>query len=338
METLRALLKTRTTELEVLRSESAAAEARNTEESRSRTEQHKLEMEKKNSELAALTEKTQRDIARLKQSVEAVSSGRGRLEQLAELQTRLDEREAEWAEEKSQLEGQLANLAAENEALAESNQSLISALESGGSGAGGGGGEGAFSDLERRALEERNRDLETDLGNKIATLDKQQQVITLLKEKWEAGTRDAAAKQERIVLLEDRLRTAKKEYELLKSALESTKSASLALEEEYRAKEAETAAKLGEAHKKIAELNEKVEGLELQLSAAELEKIEAEKYRAASASEKEETAAEMGSIRERLNEAIQDRWLTEAKMQKLQKDFEAKVFCFFLFLVFFNAL
>jgi chromosome segregation ATPase len=131
-ETLRGLLKTRTMDLEVLRSESVAADTKHTEESKANAAQFAAELEGKSKELAMLREKTERDISRLKQSVEAVSSGRGRLEQLAELQTRLDESEAAWAEEKGQLEAQIGSLSAENEALAESNQSLITALESGG--------------------------------------------------------------------------------------------------------------------------------------------------------------------------------------------------------------
>ena len=38
--------------------------------------------------------------------------------------------------------------------------------------------------------------------------------------------------------------------------------------------------------------------------------------------ELEERAGEIGAIRERLNEAIQERWLTEGKMAKMQKDAE----------------
>lgn len=62
---------------------------------------------------------------------------------------------------------------------------------------------------------------------------------------------------------------------------------------------------MAENQKKIGELNEKIANLEAQVSAAEVEKMEAEKFRASALAQQEETAAEMASIRERLNEAIQ---------------------------------
>jgi alanyl-tRNA synthetase len=55
------------------------------------------------------------------------------------------------------------------------------------------------------------------------------------------------------------------------------------------------------------------------VSAAEVEKIEADKFRLDVISREEESNAEISSIRLRLNEAIQDKWLTETKMQKMQK-------------------
>jgi predicted nuclease with TOPRIM domain len=65
----------------------------------------------------------------LKKTLDGMSSGRGRLNELSSLQAELAKKEEEFEEEKQQYEDQLKSMSQELEALAESNQQLMAALE-----------------------------------------------------------------------------------------------------------------------------------------------------------------------------------------------------------------
>ena len=310
VETVRGLLKTNTTELEHLRSDSAAELAR-----------RDIALAQKQKELDGTIEKSEREIEKLKRSVDAVSSGRGRLEQLTELQAKLDATEREYEETKAELEEKIANLSAENEALAESNQQLITALE--------GGGEedgdklaGAFSVLEVKAWEERSKVLEGEISAKTAALETAAAAEAKLTAELEACKRDVADKVEKIFMLVDRVKMREKELQLLNNAMATAKESAEVKEKETQAKMAASAARIADMETKNAELSEKLAGLEARLKEAERVHEELERFKAKTQAESEETAAEILSIRERLNEAIQERWLTVAKLEKVQKDAE----------------
>ena len=70
---------------------------------------------------------------------------------------------------------------------------------------------------------------------------------------------------------------------------------------------------------KLKEFEESLKSKQQSLDSLE---TELKSLKEKSEADNEEKVAEIASIRERLNEAIQERWLTEEKIQKLQKDAE----------------
>ncbi len=306
VETLRGLLKTSTVQLETLRSDSAAEEAR-----------YKMALEQRNAELAAVTGKSVKEIERLKRSVDAISSGRGRLEQLSELQTKLDENEAQWEQERAQLEDKVASLSAENETLAESNQQLIGALEE------GEGGEGrGMTKMEMKEWEDRCAQLEASLSDKTSDVDKLKNFAEMLRGELAAAKADAVDKGQKVETAISRMKAMRNDYELLNKAMASAKQSADASEAEHRTQAAKAAARHAELEARHDELVQTVAMLESRLKESGQLYVDLEKLMARATTENEEKTAEIEALRGRLNEAIQERWLAEGKMAKVLKDAE----------------
>ncbi len=300
LEQMRVQLKSAQLEAEGLRNSMAGTEARIAQE-----------LAKKDAELASGAEKNEKEIARLKKTVDAVASGRGRLNELSSLQAELASKEEEFEAKRKELNEEIESLRAEVETLAESNQQLIAALE-------GGDADNLAavgSKLDITSLEGRVNSLEQELNVKAAEADRTGQEL-------QRAQSELAEKILRIATLEERLEGAQKENTLLSSVLQTTKASAEALRKELDGKsqsasaqvaqlegeKKDMAAKAGEMEKRIKEANAERDQL-----ATEIKKMqEAE----------EERAADIASIRERLNESIQEKWLVEDKLQKMVKEAE----------------
>jgi chromosome segregation ATPase len=295
---MRVQLKTAQLESEALRNSVAAIEAR-----------HGQELAKKNTELASVAEKSDKEIARLKKTVDAVASGRGRLNELSSLQAELATKEEEWDEERRSLREEIASLSAEVETLAESNQQLISALEGSDNLAAVG------SKLDQKSLETRAAGLEHELSSKTAEADR-------LTQELQRVQAELSEKTMRISTLEERLEGAQKESTLLGSVLQMAKASAEALRKELDGKTQAAAAQAQQVEGEKKELAARVAEADKRLKESQTERdelaAELKKLREA----EEERAADIASIRERLNESIQEKWLCEDKLQKLQKEME----------------
>ena len=322
LDATRELLRASTVELETMRSSMAETEAKT-----------KLESERSTKELAEVKDSAARDIDKLKRSVEAVASGRGRLEQQAEMQGRLDAAEEELEEERSRLENQISMLQEENETLAESNEQLIAALEA------DGGDSDRLAELSSRLdlqdWEGRCKEIEAELTFKMVALESAAsekdsliaRVTTALKQlkaDLSAAEDDGKDKSQRINVLEERLVSFKKEFELLKSVLATTKESNEAMQEEFAGKSATMTATITDLEAKLDEERTKVANLESELREAQQDQIDLGRTIADNEAEKEETGSELKSIRDRLNDAIQERWLMEEKLKKTEKEMELK--------------
>jgi hypothetical protein len=142
---LKGEIKKLTQELDAARIADLEARQRNDEQ-----------LQQKEAELREAKNKFDRDIAKLEQAVAAIQSGRGRLEQLQELQSDHAKKEQEFQEKIAELTEQVESLSAENEALAESNAAMVAAME----GAGAEVKEALGSRMDTKSWEERVKKLE----------------------------------------------------------------------------------------------------------------------------------------------------------------------------------
>lgn len=96
---------------------------------------HAKAMEQKAQEMEKMRKKYERELQKVEEGVNAIASGRGRLEQVKELHAKMEKKEREWEDEKAELERTVESLREENEGLAESNAELTQLLENKGEGA-----------------------------------------------------------------------------------------------------------------------------------------------------------------------------------------------------------
>ncbi len=143
--------------------------------------------------------------------------------------------------------------------------------------------------------------------------------VLRLRESLSKTEAELQERNERVLTLEERLAAATKETSLLGGVLKSTQASAERLQKEVDQKTQSSSAQ-------IASLTSKANDLEVKLNEVQSAKtsLEAElnKLKNADQEEREEIKAEMMSLRERLNEAIQERWLVSEKLAKIQKEAE----------------
>lgn len=288
-------------------------------------EQHARELELKEAELAAAAQRYARELEKLEQGVAAIASGRGRLEQLKELHDEMDRKEKAWAAERAELVAARDTLAAENVALAESNASLAEVLESAGS------GDGGLQDKVGAALET------ADWAERVKQLE--EQTMRQL-EVIEVQERDRERADERTASLEAELARTRDDLASTRSALEAERADSAlkgdTVSSTRRAVEAakrELSAQQDTWHKAQADLEARLgdttaERDTLRARRAELEatvtrlESEAKSFAEKHAEEVAELTGERASLKERLNDAIQERWAVEEKLRQREKEAE----------------
>ncbi len=329
MDETRAKLKSRTTEAEVLRSQLAELQA-----------EHAAAKEQHAAELGVLKGQHAREVEKLQQSVAAIArcahctrfcvhipecpctqSGRGRLEQLSELHQDLERRELEWNAERTNLNAQIASLSAEIEGLAESNAQLTAALE------GSEKLESLGSRLDAKSTESHVKQLEKDILTKIQIAEEATAArdgLVRASGWWFAflqshNIQRAADQAQRLDTATQQLQERNERCRALDEALAQTRAELSALKSSSSATASELASREREARSQLNDLGARCAELERLLATSEnalaqagaardAAQAELRGLREGAAAEAAEREAERTSIRERLNEAIQERW------------------------------
>jgi chromosome segregation ATPase len=218
---LKGEIKKLTQELDAARIADLEARQRNDEQ-----------LQQKEAELREAKNKFDRDIAKLEQAVAAIQSGRGRLEQLQELQSDHAKKEQEFQEKIAELTEQVESLSAENEALAESNAAMVAAME----GAGAEVKEALGSRMDTKSWEERVKKLEGE----NAGLQEQGVMLEKTKEQLEGQIeglkRDLAQRSNTVSELDSKLKVALGDAQFKGEALETTQKTMNSMIAETKAK------------------------------------------------------------------------------------------------------
>ena len=266
-------------------------------------------------------EKYKFELDRLEKSISAITSGRGRLEEIKLLHEEMDRNKVEWESLKSDMEYQIQELTQENEGLAESNNQLVKALEE--------TGERGDLDVVGMALdaqdyEGRIRQFEETTTSQLQLIQSQEEVIDAQVKDLERAADEINDLNEKIEDLEQKLdnaehdRTLKaEEISTLKKILEGLKTTKVSNEENLE--------------KKIEDLSRSLVDTTEERDALKAAKFELEKElnnvttEMSNLNQKhEEDLAELKgekqSLKERLTEAIQERWTLETELRKKEED------------------
>lgn len=218
---LKGEIKKLTQELEAARMADLEARQRNDEQ-----------LQQKEAELREAKSKFDRDIAKLEQAVAAIQSGRGRLEQLQELQAEHAKKEQEFQEKIAELTEQVDSLSAENEALAESNAAMVAAME----GAGAEVKEALGSRMDTKGWEERVQKLEGESAKLRETVSSLEQAKEALEGQMEGLKKELAQKVNAISDLDAKLKVALGDAQFKGEALETTQKTMNSMIAETKAK------------------------------------------------------------------------------------------------------
>jgi chromosome segregation ATPase len=286
---------------------------------------HDNALKQRDAELEEAKKKFTHDLAKMEQSVAAIQSGRGRLEQLKELQDEHARKEAESEAKIAELTEQVESLSAENEALAESNAAMVSAMEN----AGAEVSDALASKLDTKGWEGRVQTLEAQLSGQQDTIAKLEATREKLKERIDTLTLEVTKKGDAIADLEARLKSALSDAQFKSEALDTTQKTLATVSAESKAKDAAQTqhiaaveAALQEAHGVQENMKKIIDELEARHTALDSEfKSAKAKFEA----DLKEATEERSSIKERMNEAIQERWLAEEQLKKIQDDREKEL-------------
>ena len=283
---------------------------------------HDEQLAQKDAERLEDSKEYQSKITTLEKSVAAIASGRGRLEQLQELHDEMGRKEAEFSERIAMLEDEVAALSAENEALAEGNAAMASALE----GAGSEVRQALGSALDKQGWEERVKSLESrslELEQRSEALKKER---TLLQEQLEASQAQGAQLGEQCKDLENKLQTTIRDAQLQKDSLAATEKNLDLLKAEGGSRDEQQSAAISELQQKLGEAMELQEGMKQHIDELEAQVVTLNNTLASSTesfqAEIDEGKEERSGYKERMNEAIQERWLAEENVKKIEKEMD----------------
>jgi chromosome segregation ATPase len=139
--------------------------------------------------------------------------------------------------------------------------------------------------------------------------------------KTRAESEDRAKK---IYMLVDRVRAMQKEQGLLQDALDSTKASALAQQEEAEARYRDYDDRVADLERHLEEEKQRAVDLEAEQAAAKEMAKEFDKFQTRAAADAEEAAADSASIRQRLNEAIQERYRVQAELDRIHAESDKK--------------